>query len=268
VEIPGDSIGVFHRVLKGNHGQKSKPNQYQTTTIVKNMKTNHYPALLSGVLSVLALTLGEARAQTVNFFVKGSYTYAGLGAAPDASTNVDWNAISVGGTDSGAVNSDGSASAVTLTFGSASYASHGSVSSPYTQPVDLFRTFTYSADSGTLNNVAPGTYDLYLYGCNANYLDGRTYAFTASTDVTSATTQITSVNSSDTAFVLGQNYVEFTGLTVGSGEVVNFSVAGHSGSEADFNGLQLQATPEPSTWAFLGFGALGLLPALRRKRAA
>ena len=222
------------------------------------------------VLLLLTLAMSPAKAQTVNFSVHFGYTYQGLGAAPDALANTNWNALVIGGTTTSDVNSDGSASAVTLTLGSASQAAHGSVSAPYNQPVDLFHNFTYSAVSGTLNSVSPGTYNVFVYGCNANYLDGRIYNFTVSSVLTSSTTQTNSVNTTDTSFVLGQNYVEFMNLAVGSGAQINFSITGANGNtntEADFNGLQLQAVPEPSGCALALLGMLSLAIVFRRRVA-
>jgi len=128
--------------------------------------------------------------------------------------------------------------------------------------------------SFTLNNVAAGTYDLFLYGANYDYNRGAAFTITegGGTAVGGFTSTLNGLygGTQHGGFVLGDNYVEFTGVTVGADGTISGTwgtvnnPVGLSG-EGDFNGLQLVAVPEPSTLAFLGLGLAGLLAVRRRK---
>jgi hypothetical protein len=129
----------------------------------------------------------------------------------------------------------------------------------------------------TLNNVPSGTYNIFLYGANFDGTRGALFGITTGggTAVGGITSAI-NPNAAPTgnalnAFVLGQNYVEFTGLTPvggvisGTWSAVSNPNSGLSG-EGDFNGLQLvTVVPEPSTLAILGLGIGGLFGLRRRK---
>ena len=126
----------------------------------------------------------------------------------------------------------------------------------------------------TLNNVAPGTYNLFLYGANydntrgANFsigVGGGTFLDGINSTINAAT------GGPATSFVLGQTYVEVLGVTPVGGEIqidwgaVSNPTSGLSG-EGDFNGLQLVAVvPEPGTLAICGLGIAGLFLARRRR---
>jgi len=109
----------------------------------------------------------------------------------------------------------------------------------------------------TLSSVPAGTYNLFLYG--ANYDGNRGAAFTVSSGVPlGGFSSALNPNGAGgggplTTFVLGGDYVEFTGVTPdGSGTItgtwgaVSNPNSGLSG-EGDFNGLQLQfVAPSPN----------------------
>jgi hypothetical protein len=129
----------------------------------------------------------------------------------------------------------------------------------------------------TLSNVPAGTYNLFLYG--ANYDGNRGAAFTVSSGspVGGFTSAINPGGGPLNSYILGGDYVEFTGVTPdGSGSItgtwgaVTNPFSGLSG-EGDFNGLQLQAAavPEPSSLAFCLIGGVGgLVRIVRRRRRA
>jgi hypothetical protein len=202
-------------------------------------------------------------AQIINFSVASNYS--GQGALSDPGHNF-WNAIIQNGTTSNDLASDGvSSTAVTLTVTNSSFyysnsgkpnGTSGFFFSPY--------FYTHSTATDTLNNVSAGTYNLYLYGDNSNFAsDGVTF--------TVGTTSLNAINTTNSAFIVGNNYVEFTGLTLASTGSISFSMAPAPGhSEAAFNGLQLEAmpvvtAPEPSTYALLISG-LGILAWVCRHR--
>jgi hypothetical protein len=136
-----------------------------------------------------------------------------------------------------------------------------------------------------LSNVPAGTYNLFLYGANFDGTRGAAFALAAANGGTPLGGFTSSINPNNgttttgplTSFVLGVDYVEFTGVTPdGSGNIngtwgaVSNPNSGLSG-EGDFNGLQLQLVtpvPEPSSLAFCLVGGIGgLAQFLRRRRA-
>jgi hypothetical protein len=124
----------------------------------------------------------------------------------------------------------------------------------------------------TLQNVASGSYDLFLYGANYDNSRGASFTVSSGTFLGGLSSTIND-NTSGPAntFILGDNYVEAVGvtpdvngnITIDWGAVSN-PFSGLSG-EGDFNGLQLVATPEPGTMAILGLGMAGVF-LLRRRR--
>jgi hypothetical protein len=173
----------------------------------------------------------------------------------------------------GNATSSGALSPITLSmnFSGDNGATAGSVLG---QPSWLLTSAAITQTTGTftLHHLPAGTYTLFLYG--ANYDNTRGAAFSITTGGGTALSGITqTINTGQrTTFVLGDNYVEYTGVIPnGNGDIsgswgdVSNPISGLSG-EGDFNGLQLiaQAVPEPSIFALVGLGMGGL--ALRRRR--
>jgi hypothetical protein len=102
-----------------------------------------------------------------------------------------------------------------------------------------------------------GNYNLFFYTENGGYASG---AGTYTIGLTSHTASNTAA--SQTGFVLGDNYVEFTNVTAnGSGNI--------SGTDTGYlDGLQVVSAPigapEPTSMALIGLGALALLVTRRR----
>lgn len=188
-----------------------------------------------------------------------------------------------GAPNTGNANSDGSLSPVTISL---NYGFDNGANGGITQGQPSWILSHAAVVNGanplgtfTLNNVPSGTYNLFLYG--ANFDGTRGAAFGISTGGGTAVGGFTSAinpNAAPTgnalnAFILGQTYVEFTGVVPvggvisGSWGAVNNPNSGLSG-EGDFNGLQLQvaAAPEPGTLAMLGLGIAGVFALRRRKK--
>ncbi len=219
-------------------------------------------------LTIVSLTawgtlcgISSTQAQTFNFDVPGgvgAVNYLGLGAASDKGTY--WNAIAYQATTSDSVASDGAtATPITLTDTSPNYFNPGQGAQG--TPGGLQAPYAYAGGSGvvteTLNNVPTGTYNLYLYGKNYPYADRGT-AFSVNVGSTSYGTQST-VCSSDSAFTLGNDYVEFTNIVIGAGGgtiTFTYTSGAHGGGEGDFNGLQL-VTVRPSAVNFDVPGGVG-----------
>jgi hypothetical protein len=135
-------------------------------------------------------------------------------------------------------------------------------------PPALFTPFGYAGGGSTvtlsLNNVASGTYNLYLYGQNGSDLSSSFDVFTVGE--TSLDTSAHGAGVSD--FVADQNYVEFTDISPSAGSL---TITLTSAGECDFNGLQLQvaSVPEPGTYALAGMGIVFLLGfrSLNRRQA-
>jgi hypothetical protein len=198
----------------------------------------------------------------INFDVPGSYTsvnYSGQGAFSDPGHNY-WNAVANNGTTPPGTNADGvTVSPVTFTsFEQFAYNPGGGVQGT---PSGLETAYEGITSSGTeannsLNNVPPGTYNLYIYGVNgaANNHDRGT-SFWISSDLTPTTTNSTlNTLAGYDQFIEGNDYVIFSNVVVGSGATIHISykanpLAGNGNSggvpnnppntEADFNGLQL-----------------------------
>lgn len=128
----------------------------------------------------------------------------------------------------------------------------------------------------TFHNVPAGSYLLYCYG--ANYDNDRGTLFAVSSGLAhngiNATLNQANGTRPGQSFLEGINYVYFEGVTPdASGNItVNASGSPLDGvgnpnlpGEADVNGFQLVAIPEPSTMAILGLGLAGLF-AVRRRR--
>jgi hypothetical protein len=223
-----------------------------------------------------------------------SQVYTGQGAAPDAGDN-DWNGF--GGFTratwpSAAITSAGSTSPLTLsvTYGfdtGGVYNYSDNVGHNLVQGLPEFLmgnaaavdstnpgAGTASAPMGTfvLNNVAPGTYTLYLYGADYDNDRGTTFALAPANGGSPAGGIASTLNDQSSpgvtlAFSQGANYVIFnnvqpdpTGNIAGTfipnpaDGVGNANLPG----EADFNGLQLVAAPEPvaAALAFCGSALL------------
>lgn len=224
------------------------------------MKTATIPSTLATALLLASLSTSIAAVVNIDINNGGTATYSGVGAAPDLGTT--WNSVNnpatgQGGTFSSGALVDSFGGASTITFsagvaeGSSSWGGGGDLFN------DGIRAFNGNSASFTVGGLDSGlTYNIYLYSSNGSGT-GEGAAFT----ITGFGTQNVSGSAGGPGFVLGDNYVVFsgiTGVTSLSGSYTNFT-----NPHGPFNGLQVEAIPEPSA-ALLG--GLGLLALLRRRK--
>jgi hypothetical protein len=223
---------------------------------------------------------GRAAAQVVvnlNFRQNGGTAYAAQGAYVDLPGNTFWNEItttSVGNTGTAftATNflaSDHSTpSGITFTVSGAGGLFTGS-EPPFA--TDLFDQYliTHSSASFTIGGLTPNqTYAFYFYGQSGRGDGGfRPIRFTLG----DGTLDLTSTFHS--SFVESDNYGVLQVTPSGTSVSGTFAVgSGISDGEANFNGLQIVAIPEPSAYAAIG-GAMvlvgvGVLRLRGRRRAS
>jgi len=269
----------------------------------KNMKSTR----LLGVFSagIICLSAGLLHAQTtaglINVDFNGNSVgtaYAGggtaspgpnqSGAAFIGSAGDTWNGIAdsqltfatypSGITASGiALNyADGTSSGVTMSLtGDGTYnanepnwgntSAFTTTASPYS---NLMQDLIYgnTAKSITLSGLAANQlFDLVLYNAgDQNVPGGRTSSFTVN-----GVTQTSDWDGTTSTLVAGVDYVQYlTALSDGSGNLAVTFGPGAGASEGDLDGFQLQAVPEPSTWAMLAAGGVMLLGYRRSLRRA
>ncbi len=166
-----------------------------------------------------------------------------LGAAGD-----QWNGISTSsGSGISLIYSDGSASAVKMTFTSDGgydvYSFSGTTpfsSTPYNALMQDYLFNGGVAQTITLSGLVPNSpYNLVLYNAADVPAAGRITFFTVNSDV-----QTSTWNGSSSTFIAGVDYVIFSGdlaaMSDGSGNMV-ITYTGNGSAEGDVNGFQLQA---------------------------
>jgi len=219
------------------------------------MRSARLPGL--GALVPLALSLPAAAAiPPINFhdsfadsFGNGPRVFVGQGAAPDPGNNT-WNGFAGNAAASRPAHaSDGSLTLVTATV---NYGFTNGGAFPADQGMPQFLLGNSLVANGanptgtfTLANVAPGAYDLYLYG--SNYDHNRGTMFTVSSGAAHTGINAT-LNSTLTSYVEGVNYVLFQGVTPDASGTISGTWQPNPADgvgnpnlpgEGNFNGLQL-----------------------------
>jgi hypothetical protein len=188
-------------------------------------------------------------------------TQAQTGAAVVGNSGDQWNLItSFPGTTARALNNTaGSASGISMTSntpgGSGIYRSatafatwngtgYQNLMSSYTNPSNS------SSNKNTLTFTGLNTstlYDIYVY--TSSDVSGRRIAV----DINGTQQTANASNASLTTFVLNTNYLRFSNMSFGSGTMtLQYWMAAN---EADMNGIQIVAVPEPGTLLLGGLAA-------------
>jgi hypothetical protein len=219
------------------------------------MKTATTTLTLAMTLLFASVTTSFATVVNIDINNGGTPTFVGVGAAPDLGTV--WNGVNNPATGQGGsfssgplVDSFGGASTVTfgatVAEGSSSWGGGGDL---FNDGIRAFNGNSAAFTIGGLNSAL--TYNIYLYSSNGGGT-GEGAAFT----ITGFGTQNVDGTTGGPGYGLGTDYVVFsgiTGVTSLSGTYTNFT-----NPHGPFNGLQVEAVPEPSSLAMLAFGSVFL----------
>ena len=176
------------------------------------------------------------------------------GAAQEAGV---WNTVATDGSPLSMVNTDGTSSGVTLTV--STLTTGGWISNTGSSPLLIEDYFYTRSVSITVNNLANGNYNLYLYGApHYGIFDSGTWTINGDTE-----NQIAPLPAMDTQTVtewVEDTHYKLAQVSVTDGTLV---LAASNSNYFGISGLQLEAVPEPATFAFIGVFGGGLL-AVRR----
>ncbi len=254
------------------------------------MVTKSGKVLLSAALLAAGFAaVGTAQASVVDiqFLVTGGNTATSFSGSQgaytgDSLTTPTWNVLSVAnnaksGSGSNLVASNGTATTENVSF----TMTNGYVSTPTTGygngggTNDLLQSYILNnpgTGTVTLSGLADGgNYQLYLYSGSGSYNNAATnFAITTGTGSVAAGSNagVVNVANGNTTFTENTNYVVFNATADGTGTLaISYTgAAGHA--EADINGLQVIAAPEPATMGLVAAGALGLLLVGRKRKTA
>ena len=165
----------------------------------------------------------------------------------------------------------GTTTAVTVSIGeNGGGVSHGGPTGYFAW--QLFDAYQYQnaahpAPTFSINNLVAGhSYDLYLYGMEANY---DTYGASFTVANVGGGTQTTTGALLD-HFAAGANYVKYSGVVADlNGQITGSYTWSEHSNDMGFNGFTLVgplASPEPCSLVLLATGLLGLLAYAWRKR--
>ena len=214
--------------------------------------------------------LGTAPSTPAQSLINVQFNTSGhqqTGAAVIGQSGDYWNLLTTGSGESSLMDSQDASSGVSFTWAAQGLEGGGVFSDGYSggSYANLMGGYLYNGSgSQTMsfaNLPADDSYTLYIYTQGDSGSSGREASVT---DSGTTYTTIPTVATANT-FIAGQNYLEITGVTDGSGNL-QFTYQA-AVDEADINGIQLSITsvPEPSMLALAGLGGLGLLLFRQRK---
>jgi len=229
---------------------------------------------IGGIAVMLTLAFATAsQAQVIvdvqfNDGPNGANNYSG--AAVVGTAGDFWNNLAAAGTDVPLNNPANAASGLSLTW-----TSDGGATAPEaagngfynTSYRNLMEGYIYKYTAGTshitLSGLAPSTdYSLYLYSQGDSAATGR--RLNVSVNGGSTATTSASVASAGT-FIEGQNYLKITVTSDLAGKLdMAYSFASE---EANVNGFQVTAVPEPASMMLVVGAALGGLALWRRSKS-
>lgn len=231
-------------------------------TIMKSLFRSTLVLLCSASLAPAATTLIN-----LDLNYNGSSTYSGAGALGTAGDQ--WTAINR--TTSGGIAatslkySDGTASGITFSLSNSHGVFNAGTAGALLQDFVYLHTSSSNTATITLSGFTANQSlaSIVLYGMNGDA--GGTNPNQNASFTIGGVTKSTNATSVTSTLAENVNYVRFDNIQAnGSGNVVITWTNPAGGSNwSTFNGLQIQAVPEPSA-ALLG--SLGLLALLRRRR--
>ena len=236
---------------------------------------NKMKAILAGA-ALLAIPVVGLADTVINIDVGGGATYAGTAVAPDTGT---WNGVNVGGfywtgETTGLMNdSQGNATDVGFFCDMGGVWTASGVSSElmndYGFGAGRFTLYTYdsavTANPGLFQITGTQAFDIYLYTAGDGNNGGNDTTFTLNNIVggsQSAAAAATTVYSG--SFVEGENYVKFSNVTAlrnagDTGYEFEVVLTSNNSLPVAFNGVQLQAIPEPATMGLIAAFGVGAL---------
>lgn len=225
----------------------------------------------------LAMLVQAANAGTINVdFNRAGITYVGTAIAPD--TGTFWNGTNGGAAGFTLSNMTDSTSVVgvaDLTVGAYFSNFNADVgTNPPVVPLDLMRDYIYKRNTETINPItttltfnelADGTYKLYIYAAGDTPGQGGNFSLAAANQFVGGVSagSTTAAHRDIYNGGLGVNYTVLDAVTTAGSIAINWSrLAGQN--FGGLNGIQIQQVPEPATFALAALG-IGCVLLRRRK---
>lgn len=223
-------------------------------------------ALVVGA-AIWVLTASVSHAGIISVQFGSTSTQVGPAVGGSGATDV-WNRFSSGTSATGLslVDVSGGATGITLDYTSQfnipGSGITGNFAPGYTSLASGYLAVTSTTGTVTLHGLGANTsYSLYLYSNRDNNNSQTNFS------VNGSAVQTTASHGALGNFVLGSNYLIFTGTADSIGRVaINYS-KGSGSSEGDLNGLQLitaASVPEPSSMVLVCLGGM-TIAAFRRR---